>query len=449
MSKKMSKKISNALILMLLFSCERHYEAPPLNEPIYNGIANISVGGLKERYVGTTTPVLINTKLTLGGVVTSSDKSGNIYKQIYIQDSTGGINIGIDQNSIYASCRVGQEIYIDLEGLYMLAYGDELQIGYGGTQSNRIPWDIFLQHSYLNGWPNVAAATPKMVTLNSLTDRMVNTLVTVNEVYFVNGGIHDFTTGDVTTNEPIMDLNGNSIDVRTSSFCDFASNKLPEGTGSVTGILGRYRGAWQLLPRDRNDVVTFGDGSSSRPSDEVGEIIFGETFGTGSHPSGNRPKIADFTGFDMKSPVIYSDTSGFADIRSISGGNGAHVWLPANRNTYLTVSGINTAGKHKLALSYQLAANLIDAGSSVGLDAVSVSVNGTRMPVPAITLYESTGDSNRFYTIEFYIGESEELTLEFFSAYDKNTTGFRLDNIKITAENPDEVIILYPSDTSN
>src|ERR1035438_2308316 len=39
---------------------------------------------------------------TIYGIVTADDRSGNFYKQIVIQDSTGGRSIGIDQTNLYA-----------------------------------------------------------------------------------------------------------------------------------------------------------------------------------------------------------------------------------------------------------------------------------------------------------------------------------------------------------
>ena len=53
----------------------------------------------------------------------------------------------------------------------------------------------------------------------------------------------------------------------------------------------------------------------SGPEEPGGQTpFFKETFGTGTYPSGSRPVIADFTDFDMKSPVTYEDASGANDI---------------------------------------------------------------------------------------------------------------------------------------
>jgi hypothetical protein len=189
----------------------------------------------------------------LRAVIIANDISGNIYRQIYIADETGGINIGIDQNSIYASNRVGQEVFIKLKGLASVIYGGELQIGYRGTYANRIPWEIYREHLFFNGFPDATSVRPRVVTIPQITDNMVNTLVELRNVSFVNAG-GNFTTGNATTEEMIIDSGGNTIAVRTSSYCDFAADRLPYGQLTLVGILGRYNGSWQFTLRDKNDI---------------------------------------------------------------------------------------------------------------------------------------------------------------------------------------------------
>lgn len=117
----------------------------------YTGpLDNISIAQLKQRFANITTPQLIEDKLVIKGIVTGNDESGNIYKQIFVQDASGGIYLGVDQNSIYASYRVGQEVYIQLKDLFMVKYGGELQIGMGSTNANRISWEMFKAKAFRN-----------------------------------------------------------------------------------------------------------------------------------------------------------------------------------------------------------------------------------------------------------------------------------------------------------
>ena len=335
----------------------------------------------------------------------------------------------------------------------MVKYGGELQIGMGSTAANRIPWEVFQDYAHMNSWPKIENAKPTVVELDKLTEDMVNTLVEIQNVSFVNGGKNNFATGDATTNEPIKDANGRTIDVRNSNFSDFAKDALPVGKGTVVGILGRFNGGWQLFLRTKADVKDF-DGQETTPETPENpdqpqqDAFFSESFGTGYYPSGNRPKVNDFTDFDMKAPVQFSDESGVADIRSIAGDNGAHIWLPANKDATIKVTGINTSDKEDVVLSFQLAANLFDPGSTANINNIQLKVNGTLVELPSQTLENGNGDNGVFFNVTIpNIPSTNNLTLEFISAADKNTIGFRLDNIKLATEsgsNSGEPIIVTP-----
>lgn len=442
------------LVALVSFSCEREFSAPPLTEPMYEWPpANITIAEIKEQYASITDPTVISDSWILRAVVTSSDEAGNIYKSLYIQDETGAINIGIEQSYMYSNYAVGQEIYIDLEGLYVVKYGGELQIGYTGTNANRISWELFNEKTSINGWPDTSQVEKLVLTsLGNLTDDMVNNLVEIRGIHFANAGTRAFVSNGETTNEPIQDDNGNAIDVRTSNYATFGADMLPVGRGTLVGLLGRYNGGWQLLLRSRDDVRAFDGIPPGSGGEEQTDLVnvFYETFGTGSYPSGNRPTIAEFTDFDMKSPVVYTDESGAADIRSISGNNGAHIWLPSNRDVTIRITGINTAGYEDLQLSYQLAGNLYDAGTASNLNAVKVRVNGTDADVPNQVISNANGDNNVFHTVTINdaIPAVSNLTIEFVVSAADNTVGLRLDNIRITApgggSSGGEVIDLRP-----
>lgn len=436
--KTINKLIYLLFVSLFMLSCEREYEAPPLFAPEYNGKANSTIADLKQHYASITTATLIESQIVISGYITANDESGNVYKQLYLQDETGAINIGIDQSSMFSTYRVGQQVFIELEGLYMVSYGGELQVGYGNTNANRIPWLDFTKHAHLNGWPNPAKVEPQTVTINGLTASMVNKLIKLENIHFVNGGKNSFSKPDATTNEQIKDANGNVLDVRTSSYSNFAADILPKGTGSLVGVLGRFNGSWQLLLRDRNDIGEFDGKDPITPVDPVDpteNVVFYETFGKGTYPSGSRPKIADFTDFDMKAPVVYADASASVDIRSISGDNGAHAWLPAAKDSYLTITGINTANKNNLVLTFQLAANLYNPTDEANFNAIAVSCNNTPLAMPSINVSNANGDKDKFYTFTFEnIPASENLKIEFFGSATANKLGFRLDNIKIATK---------------
>ena len=296
---KLLRNISLPLIASLaLFACERDYDAPLLTEPEYTGpAANITISELRTQNAAATTdvPIIIAQSQILKATITSSDEAGNIYKNIYIQDETGAIGVRVDQNNICTKYPVGQTIYIDLEGLCVSVYGGEQQIAIYDESNNYktapIPWEIFQEKAIRDGWGAPENVKPIVLddisTINTNPDNYKFKLVQFTGVTFQNGGKGIFAPEDAYGEENITDSHGNSIIVRTSNYASFASNKLPEGKGNITGILGRFNGTWQLTLRTANDVSDF-TGSNEEGGNEGGETpsgetktLFEETFATG------------------------------------------------------------------------------------------------------------------------------------------------------------------------
>ncbi len=78
----------------------------------------ISVSELKLLYTsGNYTQVTDN--VYLKAQVTANDKTGNLFKYIYVEDKTGGIRVNIDMTSLYAYPRffVGKQLLINLKNL--------------------------------------------------------------------------------------------------------------------------------------------------------------------------------------------------------------------------------------------------------------------------------------------------------------------------------------------
>lgn len=72
----------------------------------------------------------IEKDIVIGGQVVSEDRSGNVYKSIYIQDATGGIELKIGKNALYNDYKLGQWVYVKCGGLTLGAYNGMIQLGY-------------------------------------------------------------------------------------------------------------------------------------------------------------------------------------------------------------------------------------------------------------------------------------------------------------------------------
>ena len=294
-----------ALVMGLgLTSCmDDDWKAPSGDTPAYgnNTLQEknvISIAKLKEDY-GITKDMIndtvrIDDGIQIKGVVTGNDAEGNIYNEIALQDETGGILVCIAQGGLCGQMQVGQEILIDLGGLYIGAYRSQPQIGvpYTSTSTSgakstypsriaRAEWQTRFK---LIGKPNAKKLVAKEFDYESLKGnetelyKYAGCLVKATGVgfakadgkttyapksegastgYGVMRAFKNMTTGkDYTTNE---------FGVRTSCYSDFAAEKLPEGKLTVTGILTcyksqkKYNATAQILMRQQSDVQQMGE----------------------------------------------------------------------------------------------------------------------------------------------------------------------------------------------
>lgn len=294
-----------ALVMGLgLTSCmDDDWKAPSGDTPAYgnNTLQEknvISIAELKEKY-GITKDMIndtvrIDDGIQIKGVVTGNDAEGNIYNEIALQDETGGILVCIAQGGLCGQMQVGQEVLIDLGGLYIGAYRSQPQIGvpYTSTSSSgakstypsriaRAEWQTRFK---LIGKPDATKLVAKEFDYESLKGnetelyKYAGCLVKATGVgfakadgkttyapksegastgYGVMRAFKNMSTGkDYTTNE---------FGVRTSCYSDFAAEKLPEGKLTVTGILTcyksqtKYKATAQILMRQQSDVQQMGE----------------------------------------------------------------------------------------------------------------------------------------------------------------------------------------------
>ena len=245
---------------------DENFDAPPHSEPQYLGQSNISISDFKAKY--NKDLVEITEDDIIEGVITANDVSGNLYKQIFIEDETGGLMVAIDRNNIYNDLRVGQKIFIETNGLYMGKYGGMPQLGYRYSRDNdgnfsigQMPWELLKAKVFKDGYPNPDQVVPLDMDISSINADNYGRLVKLNGVFFDDAGeIFSYPTqegGVQTLNRVIRSANDNSQQIigRMSSAADFASDTIPGGVGSVTGILTKFNETNQILVREKDDLA--------------------------------------------------------------------------------------------------------------------------------------------------------------------------------------------------
>lgn len=288
--------IASALLAFAGFtSCDDDWETPPSGAPtVPAGItANTSIADFKDQYWSTERNSATEIGKTadgkdiiIRGRVVSSDSAGNIYKNLVIQDlETGdGLTISLDTTSIYKTWQIGQEVVINLTGLYAGMYNNLFQLGglgeYNGAPSMTFAAaSTFKEHAWCDGLSNWQEIDTTEVTLAELRAannnpeqrrHYMSRIVRIKDVRWDGGGKLTFAEPASVannTNRYIKDSEGNRIIVRNSSHATFQGVVLPKGTGSVTGILSYYgTDGWQLMLNNLAGV-DFEDWSVDTPVD--------------------------------------------------------------------------------------------------------------------------------------------------------------------------------------
>lgn len=439
---KLLRNISLPLIASLaLFACERDYDAPLLTEPEYTGpAANITISELRTQNAAATqdVPIIITQDQVLKAVITGNDESGNIFKKIYLQDETGAIEMEVDQSSVYNYYPVGQTVYVDLNGLSISVYGDEQQLGHPEGYLFRTPWEDFEKHVSKDGWANPENAKPVVIddisTINAAPDNYKFKLVQFTGVTFQNGGKGIFAPEDGYGEENITDSHGNTIMIRTSNYASFAGNKLPEGKGNITGILGRFNGTWQLTLRTANDVSDFtgsneegGNEGEETPSGET-KTVFEETFASSQGGFTIEDKQLPEGGTYVWKHDTYNDDS-YMKASAFIGGSSkpSESWLvsPAIDLTQVTAATLTFDHTHKFAgTPFENYLTLwITEANTENWKQLTIDKYGTNNDYTFVT---STID------LSAYVGK----TIKFAFKYVSDTTAagtWEVKNVKVTA----------------
>ena len=279
-----------SLVLLLcsaLTACTGDWDAPdnsvaPFGNSSISDDGIISISELKSKFpnvfASTDQNVLITEDIKIRGRITGNDLGSNLYKQFTLQDETGAIIVAVNQSGMHGFLAEGQEIVIDLNGLYIGGYRKQPEIGqpYNGTSIGRMNKELFQRHFKYVGTPDATAVKPVELTADELKawdkDQNCAKLIKLMNVSFVPvGGLGTFAPDSAVdksvsliggcVNRAINEIPESQFVVRTSTYAKFAAKKLPYDAVNkrplkcnLTGIATRYNNTWQLLIRKESDI---------------------------------------------------------------------------------------------------------------------------------------------------------------------------------------------------
>jgi hypothetical protein len=177
-------------------------------------------------------------------VVAMDDKSGNLYKEVFIQDANSGAVARLQSSGgLYQ----GDSIYINLKGTTLKRYHKLFQIDSVHVDKNVVKRAVGKE------------VEPKLVTIPELKAVLDYTaqLIKLENVQFVVSDTsktyadsENLEYGELT----LQDEDGNTVLVRTSGYAKFADTNVPDGMGSIIAIASRYDDIVQLVIRKTSEV---------------------------------------------------------------------------------------------------------------------------------------------------------------------------------------------------
>lgn len=250
------------MAMMALTSCmDKH--AKENNYPVPGVDFNLPIGDVYTidtllymwQYEGTHT---FTDDASVYGVVTCDETSGNLYKAAFIQDGDKAIELYMKSTS---GLRIGDLVRVYLKGATLSEYSGTPQIQ-----------DLEPKHvTILENNKNIE---PLSISTAEINSSHIGRLVRFDHVEFpadvrdstwaTDNAYGQFNLNQYDDNCNLLD---NRVIVRTSNYAAFAKQQLPQGQGSIVGILTYYSGnnAWQFTIRTLREVVMNDEPCESTP----------------------------------------------------------------------------------------------------------------------------------------------------------------------------------------
>ncbi len=390
---------------------------------------NTSIADLKAMCTGL--PVDINSNVVISGVVCANDVSGNVYKQLILNDATGGISFSINITGMYPEFPVGTRMIVDCNGLTLGKSGGQVQLGIKPYDSyvSRLEPKVFFNKIFVTGQNETV--TPIMASIKSINDNMLYKMVTLEDVQVITSDLgKTWSDPFATTNRYVEDFYGNKIWVRTSSYANFANIIMPSTRGNLTAVLTKFNSDYQLIIRELKDVNLTNPRYTMIIAQDFNSASLGSTITIGGWKS---KYTAGTKNWICMSSVVNGTTQYYAELNANNSSEASNV-------SWLVSPQVDLTGKESPKLFFHTAFNNW-AGNGTLQVFISTNYNGTDVDaatwtaIPGATIAtQSDGATNLVesgiidlsqYNSNIYLG------FKYTSAGGGSATTYRIDNVKI------------------
>lgn len=236
------------LSVFLLASCDKtsdfRYDDPPE--------APHSIADLKRLCPANGTRK-ITRDITIRAVVTANDRFGEFSKTLLVEDGTGGLEISIDNPALYRQFPIDTEVEIFCNGLAIGDYGGKPVLGAppsGQYSVDRIPATD--QNRFVRVTkPDCGKRCANLYDFSQLKVEDAGRYVRFEGVHIAEKGVmwcdeEPVTHALLTTERTLVNEAGRTLFVRTLAGCLYATEPVPNGTGSINGIIDYFNGKFSL-----------------------------------------------------------------------------------------------------------------------------------------------------------------------------------------------------------
>lgn len=264
----MNRKIIVIFICLLFASClKKKNELPDVygNDDLAS-LVNYNLKKLNELNPIEGAPLHLDSNWIIAATVIADDESGNFSNQIIIEDSSAGISLKLNENSLYTRFPIGRKVYVKLKGLYLGNENGTAQLGAspapdnsGLMQVSDIPSKTIGQHIFASKSNLIInPISVKMEELIAPRKDLINRLIRIENVEMDNPFFDNlYAEPTAASSIKIRDCSGHSIQLRTSNYARFQAYETPKGKGQISAVYSVYKGTGQLTIRDTNDLQLY------------------------------------------------------------------------------------------------------------------------------------------------------------------------------------------------
>jgi uncharacterized protein DUF5689 len=240
------------MLTFILLACNKDPVTPPIEVLEANEI--ISIDSVKSWYKSGNVDINVAGNISVFGTITADEVSGNLYKTLFLQDGSNGIQLNLTSSSkVYE----GEYVRVSLKGATITKDNNMLVI------DNIDPDKQIIKQG------TKQSIAPEVVTIEDITtnldggiySRYQGKLVQLNNVEFICNDIWSTWANAITQfdeNRTLINSNNKTVIVRSSGYSTFANQTLPQGKGSVIAVVTQYGSTVQLAIRTPQELTMSG-----------------------------------------------------------------------------------------------------------------------------------------------------------------------------------------------